>query len=53
MDSLASAKKMLEPLGMKVNAPDLEPFKAIAKAKIWPAYQSQYGALWDEIVATN
>jgi tripartite ATP-independent transporter DctP family solute receptor len=53
VDNLAAAKKMLEPHGMKVNAPDLEPFKAQARAKIWPAYQAQYGALWDEIVATK
>ena len=51
VDSLASAKKLLEPLGMTVNAPDLEPFKKIAHEKIWPGFQKQYGPLWDEIVA--
>ena len=50
-DTLASAKAMLEPRGMSVNAPDLEPFKKIAREKIWPTFQKQYGALWDEIVA--
>ncbi len=51
VDSLASAKKLLEPRGMTVNAPDLEPFKKIAHEKIWPGFQKQYGQLWDEIVA--
>jgi hypothetical protein len=27
----------------------VEDFKKIAQQKIWPAYKSQYGALWDEI----
>jgi len=53
VDNLASAKKILEPLGMTVNAPDLGPFKALAEKKIWPQYQKQYGALWDEIVASR
>lgn len=53
VDNLEAAKKLLEPLGMKVNAPDTGPFKAIAQQKIWPIYQKQYGALWDEIVASN
>ena len=51
VDSLASAKALLEPRGMTVNAPDLEPFKKIAREKIWPGFQKQYGPLWDEIVA--
>ena len=51
VDSLASAKALLEPHGMTVNAPDLEPFKRIAREKIWPGFQKQYGPLWDEIVA--
>jgi len=53
VDNLEAAKRILEPHGMKVNAPDLGPFKAIAEQKIWPAYQKQYGALWDEIVASG
>ena len=53
VDNLDAAKKLLEPLGMTINAPDLGPFKAIAQQKIWPQYQKQYGALWDEIVATR
>jgi TRAP-type transport system periplasmic protein len=27
----------------------VEEFRQVAQAKIWPAYKSQYGALWDEI----
>jgi tripartite ATP-independent transporter DctP family solute receptor len=53
VDNLEAAKKILIPLGMTVNAPDLEPFKALAKQKVWPQYQKQYGALWDEIVASS
>ncbi len=53
VDNLAAAKRILEPLGMKVNAPDLGPFKALAQQKIWPQYQKQYGALWDDIVASR
>jgi tripartite ATP-independent transporter DctP family solute receptor len=51
VDSLASAKALLEPKGMIVNAPDLEPFKKVAREKIWPGFQKTYGPLWDEIVA--
>jgi hypothetical protein len=25
-------------------------FRKAAQEKIWPAYKTQYGALWDEIV---
>jgi TRAP-type C4-dicarboxylate transport system substrate-binding protein len=51
VDSLTSAKALLEPKGMIVNAPDLEPFKKVAREKIWPGFQKTYGPLWDEIVA--
>lgn len=51
VDSLASAKALLEPRGMIVNAPDLEPFRKVAREKIWPGFQKTYGPLWDEIVA--
>ncbi|GEM_PF-250579 len=53
VDTLEAAKKILEPHGMKVNAPDLGPFKAVAQQKLWPMYQQKYGALWDEIVASS
>ena len=52
VDSLASAKALLEPRGMTVTAPDLAPFKKLAQEKIWPIYQKQYAELWEKIVAT-
>jgi TRAP-type transport system periplasmic protein len=51
IDSLAEAKKLLEPHGMTVNMPDHAPFKKLAQEKIWPQYQKQYGELWDLITA--
>jgi hypothetical protein len=29
----------------------VELFRKVAEEKIWPAYRSQYGALWDEVAA--
>lgn len=52
VDNLKAAKALLEPHGMTVNAPDLEPFKKVAREKIWPIFQKQYGSLWDEIAAS-
>jgi TRAP-type C4-dicarboxylate transport system substrate-binding protein len=49
VDNFAAAKKELEPKGMTVVEAKVEDFKKIAQQKIWPAYKSQYGALWDEI----
>ncbi|MBS0241349.1 MAG: TRAP transporter substrate-binding protein DctP, partial [Proteobacteria bacterium] len=51
VDNFESAKKLLEPKGMTVVQGDIEAFKKIAQEKIWPAYQKQYGALFDEIAA--
>ena len=45
IESLAEAKKLLEPHGMTVNMPDHAPFKKLAQEKIWPQYQKQYGEL--------
>jgi TRAP-type transport system periplasmic protein len=28
---------------------DVPAFRKIAQQKIWPAYKTQYGALWDEV----
>jgi TRAP-type transport system periplasmic protein len=28
---------------------DVEAFRKVAQEKIWPAYKTQYGALWDQI----
>jgi tripartite ATP-independent transporter DctP family solute receptor len=49
VDSFAKAKETLEPLGMTVVESRVEEFRKVAQQKIWPAYKSQYGALWDEI----
>jgi tripartite ATP-independent transporter DctP family solute receptor len=53
VDTVEKAKELLEPKGMKVNAADVEAFRKIAQAKVWPAYQKQYPELWEEIVATK
>ena len=39
----------LERFGMTVVEAKVEEFRKVAQQKIWPAYKSQYGALWDEI----
>jgi TRAP-type C4-dicarboxylate transport system substrate-binding protein len=49
VDNFARAKAELEPVGMTVVEANVEEFKKVAQQKIWPAYKSQYGALWDEI----
>ena len=49
VDNVAAAKKELEPKGMVVVEAKVEDFKKIAQQKIWPAYKTQFGALWDEI----
>jgi TRAP-type transport system periplasmic protein len=53
VDTLASAKEQLEARGMIVNQPDLAPFIDLAKKKVWPLYEKQYGGLWEEIVSTQ
>ena len=49
VDNFAKAKSELEPFGMVVVEAKVEEFRKVAQQKIWPAYKSQYGALWDEI----
>ena len=49
VDNFAAAKKLLEPRGMTVVEANVEAFRKVAQEKIWPAYKSQFGALWDEI----
>jgi tripartite ATP-independent transporter DctP family solute receptor len=49
VDTLAAAKKELEPFGMTVVEAKVEEFRKVAQQKIWPAYKSQYGALWDQV----
>lgn len=53
LDTEAQARELLEPRGMKVNAPNREPFIKQAREKVWPAYQKQYGELWDQIMAAQ
>ena len=53
VDNAEKAKELLEPKGMKVNTADVEAFRKIAQAKVWPAYQKEYPELWEEIVATK
>ncbi len=52
-DSLAKAKELLESRGMVVNLPDRAPFKKLVQEKVWPAYQKQYGELWEMIATTQ
>ncbi len=49
VDNFSKAKSELEPLGMTVVEAKVDEFRKVAQQKIWPAYKSQYGALWDEI----
>jgi TRAP-type C4-dicarboxylate transport system substrate-binding protein len=49
LDDLAKAKEVLEAKGMQVNAANTDAFRKLAQEKIWPAYQKQYGAMWEQI----
>ncbi len=49
VDNLASAKGILEPRGLAVNAADIPAFKEVARDKIWPQYQPQYKDLWPKL----
>ena len=49
VDNFAKAKSELEPFGMTVVEANVEEFRKVAQQKIWPAYKTQYGALWDQI----
>ncbi len=53
VDSLAKAKELLEPKGMKINGADVTAFRKIAEEKIWPQYRQQFAEHWDKIVATK
>ena len=53
VDSLAGAKKLLEPVKMVVNLADREAFRKVAEKNIWPQYKKQYPEMWDKIVATK
>jgi tripartite ATP-independent transporter DctP family solute receptor len=49
VDTFAKAKSELEPFGMTIVEAKVEEFRKVAQQKIWSAYKSQYGALWDDI----
>jgi tripartite ATP-independent transporter DctP family solute receptor len=49
VDNLAKAKELLEPKGMAVNAANVDAFRKVAQEKIWPAYEKQFGAMWEEV----
>jgi tripartite ATP-independent transporter DctP family solute receptor len=49
VDNFVKAKAELEPFGMIVVEAKVDEFRKVAQQKIWPAYKSQYGALWDEV----
>jgi len=49
VDSLAKAKELLEPKGMVANAANVDAFRKVAQEKIWPAYEKQFGAMWEAV----
>ncbi|HXW27558.1 MAG TPA: TRAP transporter substrate-binding protein [Xanthobacteraceae bacterium] len=49
VDSLAKAKELLEPKGMAVNEANVDAFRKVAQEKIWPAYEKQFGAMWEAV----
>jgi TRAP-type transport system periplasmic protein len=53
VDSLAGAKKLLEPVKMVVNQADLAAFRKVAEKNVWPQYKKQYPEMWDKIVNTK
>jgi hypothetical protein len=53
VDSLAGAKKLLEPVGMVVNQADVVAFRQVAEKNIWPQYKKIFPEMWDKIVATK
>ena len=53
VDSLAGAKKLLEPVGMVVNQADVAAFRKVAEKNIWPQYKKIFPEMWDKIVSTK
>ena len=53
VDSLAGAKKLLEPVGMVVNQADIAAFRKVAEKNIWPQYKKIFPEMWDKIVSTK
>jgi TRAP-type C4-dicarboxylate transport system substrate-binding protein len=53
VDNFEKAKELLGAKGMIVVQGNVEAFRKVAQEKIWPAYKTQYAALWDEIDAVK
>ena len=53
VDNVQKARELLEPKGMVVNEAKLDLFRAVARDKIWPAYQKDYPELWEAITSTK
>src|SRR5258708_5350896 len=53
VDNVQKARELLEPKGMVVNEAKLDAFRAIARDKIWPAYQKDYPELWEAITSSK
>ena len=53
VDSLAGAKKLLEPVGMVVNQADTAAFRKVAEKNIWPQYKKIFPEMWEKIVNTK
>ncbi|TXL74172.1 TRAP transporter substrate-binding protein [Vineibacter terrae] len=53
VDNFDKAKELLGAKGMTVVQGNVEAFRKVAQERIWPAYKTQYGALWDEIDAVK
>jgi len=51
VDSLAGAKKLLEPVGMVVNQADTAAFRQLAEKNIWPQYKKIFPEMWEKIVS--
>jgi hypothetical protein len=49
VDNFDAAKSLLEPHGMVVVRSDIEAFRSLAQAKIWPGLKKEHADLWDEI----
>jgi tripartite ATP-independent transporter DctP family solute receptor len=53
VDNVQKARELLEPKGMVVNEAKLDAFRAVARDKIWPAYQKDYPELWEAIASAK
>ena len=53
VDNLEKAKELLEPKGMTINTANVDAFRKLAREKVWPGYQKQYGEMWEEIAKSQ